>query len=718
MINLDAIPQAMKNEPRWLLWRTEKRNGKPTKVPYQVGGKKADSTDAATWCEFDEAAAAVEKFDGVGFVLGDGWTGVDLDGHVDSFGNLSDFAKSITTMFAETYIEFSPSKAGIHIIAIGEKPSNDHSKDNKRGIEIYDRARFFTVTGDTLNNKGVRKCQEAIEQLYYWLWPPVKAKPEQEKPSASPSAEDAAILEKAKSAKNGHKFWQLYEGDASDYVSQSEADMAFCQMLAFWTQDAAQIERIWCESALSREKLDREDYRARTIEKALNWTTETYQPGKPKERTPTTEYVRDEQPVDDAELDQEAKTDTDIPFDVDAVVPYRSWLSEYLNFVRPTTDANDQFTVAVGMTTLSMACRDMFFQFGQQKLHPNIWLALVAPSTMYRKTASISIGQTMVESYDSGTTFPNQMSPEAFVKCLAKDKAWGMFVWSEMSSQLHAFEHRSYMRGYISDLTDIYDCPPTWNRRTNSDGLLEVKQPFVNILTGTTQEWLNECLTEGNLKGGFLPRFLYVFSFSKDKFYPLPQPFDPTARRLLVEWLSEISQRFRGGMTLSPSAKELFEKYSYQLNDEASANKDWEGVLGAFYSRLQQYMVKFALIYQADTQSSKNAKSSERVVTGDSMQYAMNWTDYLKQGIALLLDKITFSSEMADVKKVEGLIRSEPGILRSTLYRRARLPKKRLDEAITHLIDAEVIAQRRESANTKPKLHYYLLKGNTDDSNV
>jgi putative DNA primase/helicase len=82
----DSIPPEMRAERRWLLWRLEwvedkKGKGKWSKVPYQSNGRKASSTDAKTWTPFETAVGAYRSggFDGIGFVLGDGWAGVDLD---------------------------------------------------------------------------------------------------------------------------------------------------------------------------------------------------------------------------------------------------------------------------------------------------------------------------------------------------------------------------------------------------------------------------------------------------------------------------------------------------------------------------------------------------------------------------------------------------------------------------------------------------------------
>ena len=45
----ENIPQEMKDIPQWVVWKLEKRDGNLTKVPYQVNGKKADTTKSETW---------------------------------------------------------------------------------------------------------------------------------------------------------------------------------------------------------------------------------------------------------------------------------------------------------------------------------------------------------------------------------------------------------------------------------------------------------------------------------------------------------------------------------------------------------------------------------------------------------------------------------------------------------------------------------------------
>ena len=108
-------------------------------------------------------------------------------------------------------------------------------------------------------------------------------KPEKQSKTKSQmvSLDDQALIEKAKQAKDGAKFTALWEGDISGYDSHSEADLALCCLLTFWTGgDRDRIDRLFRQSGLYREDKwgEREDYKDRTINAALTNTTEFYDP--------------------------------------------------------------------------------------------------------------------------------------------------------------------------------------------------------------------------------------------------------------------------------------------------------------------------------------------------------------------------------------------------------------------------------------------------------
>lgn len=268
-----------------LVERIEGGQKKITKLPMDAhAGGPASSTDPDTWADYDTACRAVEAkgWAGLGFVFAedDPFTGMDLDHSVEG-GRLLPWAQEIVDRFP-TYWEMSPSGTGVHGWLIATLPPGRRRTGQ---IEMYDRGRFFTLTGKKLPEAAeeIADCQAQIETLHRELFPPA---PSVVRPTSlsTLALSDRDLLEKARSAKNGAKFITLYDrGDCTAYPSRSEADMALASDLAFWCgPDAAWIDRLFRQSALMREKWEERrgamTYGERTIEAALTGKTEFYTP--------------------------------------------------------------------------------------------------------------------------------------------------------------------------------------------------------------------------------------------------------------------------------------------------------------------------------------------------------------------------------------------------------------------------------------------------------
>lgn len=275
-VDFDAIPEELKALRQWVLWRGVLRDGKMTKVPYQLNGMKAKANDSLTWAAFDEVRAAYEagQSDGVGFVFahGGGLVGVDLDHCFNEAGQLDKRAAAVVEAL-DSYTEYSVSGTGLHVLIRAEL-----AKGQRQGpLEVYPHGRYFTVTGHVYGEaKGVRPAQSEVERI-------VRAMTPQKKAGARPSGTGGRrylgndeLLEKARTAANGAKFFRLWAGDTSDYPSASEADLALMCLLMFWTHgDTERAASMFGESALGQRAkwTDRADYRQRTINSARDFLT-------------------------------------------------------------------------------------------------------------------------------------------------------------------------------------------------------------------------------------------------------------------------------------------------------------------------------------------------------------------------------------------------------------------------------------------------------------
>ena len=139
----NVMPAEMTARPRWVRWRSWKRDGRVTKLPIQVTGTMASSTDPGTWSTYGEALAS-SSGTGLGFMLGDGIGCIDLDHCIDDDGNLSDLARDVLAVCPPTFVELSQSGRGLHIFGLmPEAPGR-----NRGGVEVYSKARFIAMTGN------------------------------------------------------------------------------------------------------------------------------------------------------------------------------------------------------------------------------------------------------------------------------------------------------------------------------------------------------------------------------------------------------------------------------------------------------------------------------------------------------------------------------------------------------------------------------------------
>jgi putative DNA primase/helicase len=287
----------------WQLeWDPQKQRW--NKVPYcaQKISKHASSTDPNSWATFDQARACYEEaptkgfgWSGIGFVLGDGWVGVDIDGGLGLDGSLAAWAAAAIADLS-IYKEYSVTGSGIHCIGRGSLPPGPREwkppgcTAAHTGVALYSDGRYFACTGRPFNGAGAVNVPADWGQLHAKLFGSANGKH-----SPSPNGHtnydlagydrnirDTDLLNKARKAANGRKFSRLFDdGDwMNTYPSQSEADLALCSMLAFWAGPNPQrIDELFRQSALNREKWDRSDYVQRTVERALQTQTEFWMPG-------------------------------------------------------------------------------------------------------------------------------------------------------------------------------------------------------------------------------------------------------------------------------------------------------------------------------------------------------------------------------------------------------------------------------------------------------
>lgn len=253
-------------------------------------GKLAKSNDPETWSDFATAQRyAAEYGIGLGFEFGindgrlSGFAGVDIDHCLDKdTGELSKLASDILSMFPECYVEISPSGTGLHILIGGSLPDKARHKIKELGLEVYDRNRYFTISGNLLPGAAatIRNAQCELDQFYHKYFSQPDPAPGQKQRPQSINLSDTVLIDKIAKSKQGSEFQALWSGDTSRHGDDdSSADLALCNILAFWCgRDPSRMDELFRQSGLFRDKWNREDYRTWTIDKAIVHVRNVYDP--------------------------------------------------------------------------------------------------------------------------------------------------------------------------------------------------------------------------------------------------------------------------------------------------------------------------------------------------------------------------------------------------------------------------------------------------------
>lgn len=286
---LNRVPEELTKLPNWVCWRaveqTDFETGEVTrrKLPFQTNGRGADAGNPKTWTTF-EAACAAKGFDGVGFEFQPPYFGVDLDHVIDAEGNLDQEAAQVVDLM-NSYTELSMSGTGLHIICKGDLPG--HSCKRKlpggRVFELYHEKRYFIVTGKPYGElKPVREASQEGAELVKRYFSKASTGEKKQEAASAVTLTDEELMSRIRKSKQGQLFDQLWSGDTSSQSGDdSAADLALCNILAFWTRgDAERMDDLFRQSGLMRDKWDQRHgertYGEMTIEKAIADTLNHY----------------------------------------------------------------------------------------------------------------------------------------------------------------------------------------------------------------------------------------------------------------------------------------------------------------------------------------------------------------------------------------------------------------------------------------------------------
>lgn len=287
---------------------------------------------------------------------------------------------------------------------------------------------------------------------------------------------------------------------------------------------------------------------------------------------------------------------------------FDDWLKAYTHFT-DTSEAPASMHFWTGVSTIAGAIRrrvwidEKIFQ-----ITPNFYIILVAPPGVATKSTTVRLGMNLLREVPGVHFGPQEMSWQSIIDRFEKatehlelgpNKTIPMSCLTFAITELGTFL-KTDDAGFMNFITGIWDGQQEpWDRQTRKDGVMEVKNPWVNLIGATTPSWLKTSFPESMVGGGLTSRILFVYAEKKRRLiaYPsdvvLESDYDEF-RKKLIEDLIRMSL-LKGEYKLSPQAKEWGRAWYEDLwtnRPEHMASERYN----VYLARKQTHLHKLALV--------------------------------------------------------------------------------------------------------------------------
>lgn len=394
----------------------------------------------------------------------------------------------------------------------------------------------------------------------------------------------------------------------------------------------------------------------------------------------------------------------------DLIFPDSGFIKNYIDIVSETTDAPKVFHLFGAYSLLSAIAGNLvYIPFGHSELNLNVWVVLIAPSSLFRKTTALTTARSYLWSNDfsKSLVLPNEFSPEAFVSGLQNNPTGTLFV-SEFGGFLSMLQ-KDYMSSTKELLTDLYDSPKRYIRKLKNH-TVEIENPAISIFGATTLNWLLDRIKENDWQGGFLTRFLFVPVTVKEKTIAWPKSPSFKQTTILNNQLKNIYEYLNNKRQVldSKEIKKPFESWATRFEEQVAGNEQ----ITPFAARLEIYALKLAAL---------NALAKDipsLVPTADDLRHAARVIEFIYQSTAKLFEEeISFNPEEKVEKKIIKVLSGNPeGLTQTELIKavQGRNKYKWVKQIIENLEEqSQIQPEKRTVEGSKKPLIVWRLNGDS-----
>jgi hypothetical protein len=304
------------------------------------------------------------------------------------------------------------------------------------------------------------------------------------------------------------------------------------------------------------------------------------------------------------------------------------------------------FSLWCALVTLSTALkRETWIKWSEDHLYPNLYLVLVSPAGMAKKSAPINLGCTCLQEMNEYLTDPNviirkninifrdKITGEAIIKYMSKrmsprhvnlvdglgkplrhaggpiqtyqKSAEVLLVAPELGTML---SRARYNEDLITTLTKLYDTESAFESTTVGGKQKKLPDPFACLLGGTTPSALRDSIPKTAVDEGFLSRLILCYQPKAASLFHRPRNMN-IPRKEIASRLAWIAQYTGGQWDLSEEADAFYEKWYINIHTRFDTLRFHP----AQKSRFAIHVLKVALLFSAQRYSNHLDKKNRTI---------------------------------------------------------------------------------------------------------
>lgn len=273
-----------------------------------------------------------------------------------------------------------------------------------------------------------------------------------------------------------------------------------------------------------------------------------------------------------------------------------NWLATYKQWVMPRIAAPESYVFWAGMFCLSAAIRRKVFigknTLGTWECYPHCYIMLVGPPGFRKNTSMGSAIELLQELSDTDviTKAPAFITKESLLDSIFKSKDSSIYLTVEEFGDL-LLKSGPEMYEF---LTSMFDAKKTVEQKTMMRSHESAERPCINLLAGTTPQWIADKMPESVIGGGLASRIIFIY---EDKappdrifFKEVKGDFKKLQEDLISD-LAHIANNIEGEFVVQDEVIEWMEKWNRERNKGSNPK------LAGYYARKITHILKLAQLF-------------------------------------------------------------------------------------------------------------------------